>query len=69
MVSHLFFYQLVLLGLLWLCLMTHEAQPSDRPREGAEGTHTQHAGQADHATFQRLPALPWAHPQAPLCRL
>src|SRR6266481_4485355 len=34
MVSHLFFYQLVLLGLLWLCLMLHYAWPSDRPREG-----------------------------------
>ena len=34
MVSHLFFYQLVLLGLLWLCLMLHNAWPSDRPREG-----------------------------------
>src|SRR6266446_1567599 len=25
MVSHLFFYQLVLLGLLWLCVMLHDA--------------------------------------------
>jgi IS1 family transposase len=29
MVSHLFFYQLVLLGLLWLCCMLHYAWPSD----------------------------------------
>src|SRR5437588_4651541 len=28
MVSHLFFYQLVLLGLLWLCWMLHAAWPS-----------------------------------------
>src|SRR6266481_1798989 len=28
MVSHLFFYQLVLLGLLWLCCMWHAAWPS-----------------------------------------
>ena len=28
MVSHLFFYQLVLLGLLWLCCMLHDAWPS-----------------------------------------
>jgi hypothetical protein len=34
MVSHLFFSQVVLLGLLWLCLMRHSAWPSDRPREG-----------------------------------
>ena len=29
MVSHLFFYQLVLLALLWLCFMLHWAWPSD----------------------------------------
>jgi len=28
MVSHLFFYQLGLLGLLWLCCMLHYAWPS-----------------------------------------
>src|SRR5437879_4750647 len=28
MVSHLFFYQLVLVGLLWLCCMLHYAWPS-----------------------------------------
>ena len=31
MVSHLFFYQLMFLGLLWLCVMLHNAWPSDRP--------------------------------------
>jgi IS1 family transposase len=30
MVSHLFFYQLVLLGLLWLCVMLHYAWPNER---------------------------------------
>jgi hypothetical protein len=29
MVSHLFFYQLVLVALVWLCLMLHWAWPSD----------------------------------------
>ncbi len=29
MVSHLFFYQLVLLGLLWLCVMLHSAWPNE----------------------------------------
>jgi IS1 family transposase len=31
MVSHLFFYQLMLLGLFWLCIMLHYAWPSDGP--------------------------------------
>jgi IS1 family transposase len=31
MVSELFFYELVLWGLLWLCIMLHYAWPSDRP--------------------------------------
>jgi IS1 family transposase len=30
MVSDLFFYELLLLGLLWLCVMLHHAWPSDR---------------------------------------
>src|ERR1043166_2088639 len=30
MVSHLFFYQLVLIALAWLCLLLHCAWPSDR---------------------------------------
>src|SRR6266704_367276 len=29
LVSHLFFYQLVLLGLLWLCVMLHSAWPNE----------------------------------------
>jgi hypothetical protein len=29
MVSHLFFYQLMLIALVWLCLMLHWAWPSD----------------------------------------
>ena len=31
MVSDLFFSELLLVGLLWLCLMLHDAWPSDRP--------------------------------------
>ena len=31
MVSELFFYQLALIALLWLCLMLHGVWPSDRP--------------------------------------
>ena len=29
MVSHLFFYQLVLVALVWLCVMLHVLWPSD----------------------------------------
>jgi hypothetical protein len=29
MVSHLFFYQLIFLGLLWLCVMLHDAWPNE----------------------------------------
>src|SRR6266436_2702028 len=29
MVSHLFFYQLMFLGLLWLCVMLHDAWPNE----------------------------------------
>jgi hypothetical protein len=31
MVSELFFHELVLFGLLWLCIMLHHVQPNDRP--------------------------------------
>jgi hypothetical protein len=31
MVSEQFFHDLVLFGLLWLCIMFHDAWPSDRP--------------------------------------
>src|SRR5467141_3238279 len=31
MVSHLFFYQLMFLGLLWLCIMLHAAWPNECP--------------------------------------
>jgi hypothetical protein len=31
MISHHIFYQLVLLGLLWLCMMLHVIWPSDQP--------------------------------------
>jgi hypothetical protein len=41
MVSHLFFYQLVLLGLLWLCVMLYYVWPNactggaQRPSKGS----------------------------------
>ena len=34
MVSHLFFYQLVLLALVWLFMMLYYAWPSNRTAEG-----------------------------------
>jgi IS1 family transposase len=34
MVSHLFFYQLMFLGLLWLCVMLHYAWPNDECTAG-----------------------------------
>jgi IS1 family transposase len=38
MVSHLFFYQLGLLGLLWLCIMLHYTWPNDAPGGGRPPT-------------------------------
>src|SRR5882724_10457061 len=35
MISDLFFYQLLLVGLLWLCLMLHGMWPSERVKPGA----------------------------------
>src|SRR3989442_3423202 len=35
MISDLFFYQLLLVGLLWLCLMLHGMWPSERVMPGA----------------------------------
>jgi len=56
MVSHLFFYQLVLIALVWLCVMLQWAWPSDPRCCGPDdtGAHT--------PTAQ---ALPYAHT---LCR-
>jgi hypothetical protein len=39
MVSDLFFYQLVLIALLWLCLMLHWAWPSDRAATSSTPLH------------------------------
>src|SRR5262245_39505867 len=39
MVSARFFYQLVLIALLWLCLMLHWARPSDRPTVHSTPSH------------------------------
>ncbi len=36
MVSHLFFYQLMFLGLLWLCVMLHYAWPNDECTAGEQ---------------------------------
>ena len=36
MVSHLFFYQLLFLGLLWLCVMLHYAWPNDECTAGEQ---------------------------------
>ena len=35
MISDLFFYQLLLVGLLWLCLMLHGMWPSERVMPGS----------------------------------
>ena len=67
MVSHLVFYQLMFLGLLWLCVMLHYAWPNDEGTAGA-----QRPSKPLPATPQALPrpeALSWPHPQAPVCRL
>jgi len=38
MIPHLFYYQLMVLGLLWLCVMRHHAWPSrNRPRPSHPG--------------------------------
>jgi len=39
MVSELFFYPLVLIALLWLCLMLHCAWPSDRTTAHSTSSH------------------------------
>jgi hypothetical protein len=39
MVSELFFYQLVLIAFLWLCLMLHRAWPSDRTTAHSTSSH------------------------------
>jgi hypothetical protein len=39
MVSELFFYQLVLIALFWLCLMLHCAWPSDRATAHSTSSH------------------------------
>ena len=36
MVSHLFFYQLVLVALVWLCVMLHWVWPSGPRRRGSD---------------------------------
>ena len=82
MVSDLFFYQLVLLGLVWLCLMLHWGWPSDlapapttpsprrrrrEPSPFAGLTHKPHCDACEHAGDPRLPA-PAAPPRLVMTR-
>jgi hypothetical protein len=67
MISDLFFYQLVLLGLVWLCLMLHWVWPSDwatvpatssrrrrrEPTPFAGLTHKPHCDACAHASASR----------------
>jgi len=52
MIPHLFYYQLVVLGLLWLCVMLHAVWPSrgagshPRPAEAAPIKPTRHRSHA-----------------------
>src|SRR6059058_5169161 len=65
MVSHLFFYQLVLLGLLWLCCMLHAAWSSghaagvQRPPERMPPSPTR---TGSHRPFLASPTSPTARP-------
>jgi len=54
MIPHLFYYQLVVLGLLWLCVMLHAVWPS-RGRIGKS-----------NGIF--APVSPGAHPRNPTTR-
>jgi hypothetical protein len=56
MIPHLFYYQLVVLGLLWLCVMLHAVWPS------RGGTHP-----AQAHTLQRAQTVCRPDNQASLC--
>src|SRR6266581_917945 len=56
MISHLFYSQLVVLGLLWFCVMLHAVWPS------RGGTH-----QAQTYTLQRAPTVCGPDAQTALC--
>ena len=78
MIPHLFYYQLVMLGLLWLCVMLHAlwpsrgAGPQPRPAEGApikpkrhRSTEPQPFAGLTHKPPCALCEHEAAHPQAP----
>ncbi len=75
------FYQLLLVGLVWLCLMLHVVWPSDRataspttPRP-AKAPPQRSSDSKPFPGLTRKPpcvaceAVSWPHPQASLCRL
>jgi hypothetical protein len=77
MVSHLFFYQLALVALVWLCLMLHWAWPSDHVAMGPtapEPTPPRRKRRREPKPFAGLTRKPHCdacahatapHPQAP----
>jgi IS1 family transposase len=77
MIPHLFFYQLAILGLLWLCVMLHAAWPSRcavAPQKPAELIKSLRQRSKEPKPFAGLTHKPpcalceqeTAHPQAPL---
>ena len=77
MMPHLFFYQLAILGLLWLCVMLHAAWPSRcavAPQKSAELIKSLRQRSKEPKPFAGLTHKPpcalceqeTAHPQAPL---
>jgi hypothetical protein len=78
MVSALFFYQLVLVALVWLCVMLHWAWPSDpatvcptppeppSPRPQRHHEPTTLCGPHHKASLRRLCARQWPSPTRPL---
>ena len=60
------FYQLLLVGLVWLCLMLHVVWPSDR---ATAGSTTPRPATAPPQALHRPEAVSWPHPQALVCHL
>jgi hypothetical protein len=72
MVSELFFYQLALIALLWLCCMLHWVWPSDHPTVPAPRpppTPPRRTRAASRPPFASLTTRPhcdaWVHASAP----
>ena len=63
MVSHLFYYQLALLALIWLFVMLHLGWP----RRSAPRPRARHAHQAQAQTFDRAQTIRGPDAQAFLC--